>query len=80
MLEGSPILLVSHDTEGDWQFLCSTTNEPSEAVLVSLGSMLARDKTLAQVADLPEDWVAERPKVGAAWVRLKADGIGDDQQ
>jgi hypothetical protein len=24
--DGFPVLMVSHDEEGDWQFLCGTTN------------------------------------------------------
>jgi hypothetical protein len=79
VLAGSPILLVSHDEEGDWQFLCGTTNEPSECVLVCLREMLARDGTIAQVADLPAGWMAERPNVGAAWIRAENEQIDDDE-
>ena len=32
MLEGAPILLVTHDADdGSWQFLCGTTEDPAEA-------------------------------------------------
>jgi hypothetical protein len=77
VLQGSPILLVSHDEDGDWQFLCGTTNELSEAALVCLGDMLARDDTLNQVADLPEGWMAERSTVGAPWARSRNEEVDD---
>jgi hypothetical protein len=69
-----PILLVSHDEDGDWQFLCGTTNEAKDGALVSLGSMFGRDGTLGELADLPEGWTAERSEVGACWVRRKSGG------
>jgi hypothetical protein len=76
VLEGSPILLVSHDEEGNWQFLCGTTNKPSDGALVCLGNILVRDGTLTEVADLPEGWMAERTMIGEAWLRTR--NLGDD--
>ena len=55
---GLPILLVSHDTDGDWHFLCGTTNQVDDAAVVSLGGILQRDPTLVDLADLPEGWVS----------------------
>jgi hypothetical protein len=69
-----PILIVSHDDDGDWQFLCGTTNRPQDGQLVSLGRIFERDRTLAEVADLPEGWGASRTAKGAAWMREKAKG------
>lgn len=66
-----PILLVSHDSEGDWQFLCGTTNHTKDAKIVSLGCIFERDPTLAAVADMPEGWKADRQGVGASWRRMK---------
>jgi hypothetical protein len=66
---GQPVLLVFHDREGDWQFSCGTTNEQKDMQLVSLGAMVQRDSTLAQVADLPEGWCAFRPTGEAEWQR-----------
>ena len=76
--EGSPVLLVSHDKDGDWQFLCGTTNDPREGALVRLGNMLANDNTLAEIADLPEGWTARRTGLGAKWHRAEEVGEGDD--
>jgi hypothetical protein len=72
--ENLPILLVSHDRDGDWQFLCGTTNRPEDGRIVSLGCILGRDRTLAAVADLPEGWRAYRRAKGARWSREKAEG------
>lgn len=35
--DGYPILLVSHDDDGDWQMLCGTTNDPADGLIVCLG-------------------------------------------
>jgi hypothetical protein len=72
--DGHPVLLVAHDPDGDWQFLCGTTNRTEDAQVVSLGCILERDRTLAEVADLPEGWRASRRAKGAAWRREKAEG------
>ena len=64
-----PVLRVSHDHDGDWQFLDATTEEPGECVLLCLGCVIERDATLAQVSNLPCGWSAFRPYVGAPWER-----------
>ena len=64
-----PILLVFHEVEDEWQFLCGTTNDPGDALVVSLGFMLQRDPTLAAVADLPEGWCATRDSKETEWER-----------
>lgn len=71
---GLPVLLVSHDTDGDWQFLCGTTNQVEDGAVVSLGAMLERDQSLEDLADLPEGWQARRKKVGEPWKREKCRG------
>jgi hypothetical protein len=71
--DGHPILLVSHNPDGDWQFLCGTTNRPEDGQVVSLKSILELDPTIAEVADLREGWTACRRKKGTAWRRKKGD-------
>jgi len=66
--EGRPILLVTHDEDdGGWQFLCTLTNDPSDARVVSLKSVLDRDPSIAQIAKLPVGWRASRREKGFAW-------------
>jgi hypothetical protein len=71
--QGHPILLVTHDTDGDWQFLCGTTNRTRDGRVVSLGCVFDKDPTVGEVADLPEGWRAYRKKNAAAWTREKAE-------
>jgi hypothetical protein len=73
VLEGAPILLVTHDADdGCWQFLCGTTNESEDARVVGLGQMYKRDVTLGELADLPEGWRASRSAAGLPWHRSPA--------
>ena len=73
VLEGAPILLVTHDEDdGSWQFLCGTTDDPADARVVGLGEMYARDATLGEIADLPEGWRAWRAAAGSPWTRAPA--------
>ncbi len=69
--DGHPILLVTHDADGNWQFLCGTTNRVGDGQIVSLACVFERDRTLAEVADLPEGSRASRKAVGAVWRRVK---------
>lgn len=64
---GLPVLLVSHDADGDWRFLCGTTNQVEDAAVVSLGGILQRDQSLLDLGDLPEGWQARREGVGEPW-------------
>ncbi|HEY0156260.1 MAG TPA: hypothetical protein VGF28_03120 [Thermoanaerobaculia bacterium] len=67
---GHPILFASHDADdGRWQFLCGTTNDPSEGRIVGLHCLVELDPTIAEVADLPLGWYATRDEPGGAWHR-----------
>ncbi len=70
--EGLPILLVAHEDDGDWQFLCGTTNDLDHAQFVGLESLLELDPTLAQLHDLPRGWSAQRDDPSDDWERTKA--------
>lgn len=65
--EGLPVLLVTHDEDGDWQFMCTTTNSPEDGLIICLGCAYERDKTIGEVADLPVGWQAWREYVGGPW-------------
>lgn len=70
VLEGSPILMVSHDEDdGGWQFLCGTSNDPEDGRIVHLEEIVGRDPTVMAVADLPLGWIAFRSAVGGQWQR-----------
>lgn len=65
--DGEPILFVSHDQNGDWQFLCGDVTAADECLLVCLGCAYERDRTIGELADLPCGWQAWRDSVDAPW-------------
>ena len=79
VLDGAPILFVSHDSDDDgWQFLDGLSRaDPADARLIGMREVLRRDPTLRDIADLPPGWVAHRDGVGEPWARERhADGSG----
>jgi hypothetical protein len=65
-----PILRVTHDLDDEsWQLLRGQSHDGSEAKVVCLGCMVARDATIVQLADLPLGWSADRATVGDSWQR-----------
>lgn len=74
VIEGHPILEVHHDAEGDWQFVCGTTNAAEDAKLVCLGCVISREPALAQLADMPTGWFAYRSAPDQPWTRRKYQG------
>jgi len=66
-----PILLVSHDAGGDWQFLCGTTNKTEDGRVVSLQTIAEKDPSVADLADLPVGWQAVRDSSNMPWKRMR---------
>ena len=67
-----PVTYVSHDSEdGAWQFMGDTMRDGGGPVISCFHHPIDRDPSLAELADLPLGWYAERPKVGEPWVRTK---------
>lgn len=67
--EGQPILYVSHDEDGSWQFLGDTTTCEVDVMVVSLANILRIDPEARQLADLPPGWFAWRRRVKEEWAR-----------
>lgn len=64
----APILFVSHDEDGDWQFLCGKAHDDAEGVrLICLEQVVAADASLNALAELPMGQHAQRTEVGAEW-------------
>jgi hypothetical protein len=75
---GEPILLVYHDADDDsWQFLTGGPFDVADGKLVTLRSMVERDSSLAELADLPLGWQAWRERRGSPWERGPADSAED---
>ena len=64
-----PILVVSHDPDGEWEFLCGTTDKPKDAREILLGEVVDLDERLLEVADLPVGWRALRADPGGPWMQ-----------
>ena len=68
MQENYPILSVVHYSDDhSWAFLCGTTNESEDLMLVGMGEVVDLDKSLIEIADLPPGWCADRESVGGEW-------------
>ncbi len=66
--ENMPILHVSHDEDdGMWQFLCGESHDISEGRIVSLHEIYTRDSSIAQLADMPCGYDADRQDITADW-------------
>lgn len=70
--EGKEILFVSHDDDGDWQFLCGDNNHEDEnGVLLCLGHITEMDSSVNEIADLPTGFAAERKSKKDIWERFE---------
>ena len=67
VINGAPVLEISHDEEG-WQFHAAP-NAPgsNEPLLVSLDEVWKRHPGTALAADLPRGWKARRPTPDVPW-------------
>ena len=70
VLEGDPILHVSHDIDDDgWQFLDGRDVDVDEGRVIGMAEALRLDPTLREIADLPPGWIARRETPGSPWHR-----------
>lgn len=76
--EDFDVLVVVHNSDGDWQFLDGTTDEPGECVMLCLGCIFEKHAGMAAIADLPRGWGASRDAASAEWERWELD-LDDDQ-
>ncbi len=69
VLDGhEPILYVSHDEDGYWQFLCGREHTTEEARVVSLEDILSTDSSVADLAGLGYGEYAESEDEYSDWV------------
>ena len=68
VLEGyKPILYVSHDEDGYWQFLCGENHKEEDARVVSLGEILSIDESMRDLAVLDYGQYATSESVEGNW-------------
>ena len=77
VIEGSPIMLVWHDTDGMWQFLPNEPVEEEDARIITLAEIVATDPTVCDLADLQRGWCAWRED-SPEWNRAPAPTEDDD--
>jgi len=68
--DGKPILFVSHDQDGDWQFLCGDDDDEAadaDYLLVCLEHVAHRDPSVNELATMCTAHVATRSDRGAPW-------------
>ena len=66
--EHKPILYVSHDEDGYWQFLCGGSHKEEDARVVSLASILNIDETMGDLAGLDYGECAEAEDAASDWM------------
>ena len=72
VLEGGyPVVLVTHDHEGNWQFLCGTTDDPKDGRLVGMATVIEKNPTILELVDLPVGWQAIRESTDRPWQRMR---------
>ncbi len=62
-----PILLVSHDDDGGWQFLDGVPSETDDVRIVSLHRIITLDPTIQDLASLPPGKQAWRENRSELW-------------
>lgn len=65
-----PILLVTDDSGGDWQFLDGGILDAKDAFAVHAHHVFDENPDVRPLADVREGWVAERSSVGSEWERF----------
>jgi hypothetical protein len=72
VMEGEPICFV-YKGWGDsaWQFLPNRPILPRDAMLVCLREVYERDRSIAELKNLPPGWMAERDAISGHWRRKK---------
>ncbi len=70
VLDGAPIVLVSHDADDDgWQFLDGNAVDLEQAVLISMARAVDLDPSVLEVGDLLPGWMAWRSGPSEPWQR-----------
>lgn len=66
--ENMPILYVSHDEDGFWQFLCGMNHTESDARIVSLYEIYQIDNSVKEISSLDCNKIAERKDKNSKWI------------
>jgi hypothetical protein len=65
-----PLLLVTHEEDGDWQFLNGTeTDDFANGAVLHIEHVVDEFPEVLELADLPAGWIAWRTEAHAPWQR-----------
>lgn len=74
--QGLPILQVIHYSDDhSWAFMCGTTSNASDTLVVSMEQAVSFDASLYEIATMPPGCIASRNSVEEVWVCERVDGI-----
>jgi len=74
--EGLAILQVIHySDDNSWAFMCGTTSEPSDTLIVSMEQAVSFDNSLHDIASMLPGCIASRSNENEEWMCEKVDGI-----
>lgn len=81
MIDDEPILYVSHDEDGMWQFLCGRDDDTEDdALVLTMIQMYDRDKTVGKLADMPKGYIAIRDSEDEDWSIFEDYNIEKEQE
>lgn len=63
-----PILHVTHDEDGYWQFLCGETHTEKDAKVISLFEAYELDNTVGELSDMDYGHSADRKNSSSKWI------------
>ena len=63
-----PILYITHDEDGTWQFLCGDEHTENDARIVSLEEIYKPDKTIGKVSNIEYGKTATRIDKTSNWI------------
>ncbi len=66
--ENMPILYVSHNEDGFWQFLCGMNHTESDARIVSLYKIYQTDNSIKEISSIDCNKIAERKDKNSKWI------------
>jgi hypothetical protein len=70
-----PVRFVGRFDDGDWQFVCETTQDENDLVVTTLGWLLDHDPSLARAAKVAPGGAIVRKELGGRW---KAERVPQD--
>ena len=71
VLDNDPILYVSHDEDGMYQFLCGSNHDVQDARIISLLEAYHLDHTIGLLKDMPIGYCAIREDKESDWIIKK---------